>query len=97
MTASTLPPLLSSDGHLEVRPERWTPRMPANLRDKAPRKPAMRSSRRERRPSRIRSRVAASVRPKNAKCTPNPSSSHAEGPLSSSSSAKCSLPSAVSW
>src|SRR5437016_14317843 len=32
-----LPPLLSSDGHLEVRPERWTPRMPAALRDKAPR------------------------------------------------------------
>ncbi len=28
---STLPPLLSSDGHLEVRPERWTPRMPARL------------------------------------------------------------------
>ena len=37
MTASALPPLLSSDGHLEVRPERWTPRMPASLRDKAPR------------------------------------------------------------
>ena len=38
MTASALPPLLSSDGHLEVRPERWTPRMPAHLaRDKAPR------------------------------------------------------------
>ena len=35
MTA--LPPLISSDGHLEVRPERWTPRMPAKLRDKAPR------------------------------------------------------------
>src|SRR5215217_3081894 len=32
-----LPPLISSDGHLEVRPERWTPRMPAALRDKAPR------------------------------------------------------------
>ena len=37
MTAPALPPLLSSDGHLEVRPERWTPRMPAALRDKAPR------------------------------------------------------------
>ncbi len=37
MTASTLPPLISSDGHLEVRPERWTPRMPAHLREKAPR------------------------------------------------------------
>jgi len=37
MAGSTLPPLISSDGHLEVRPERWTPRMPANLRDKAPR------------------------------------------------------------
>src|SRR5215467_5164759 len=34
---STLPPLVSSDGHLEVRPERWTPRMPAALRDRAPR------------------------------------------------------------
>ena len=34
---STLPPLLSSDGHLEVRPERWSSRMPANLRERAPR------------------------------------------------------------
>ena len=34
---STLPPLVSSDGHLEVRPERWTRRMPARLRDRAPR------------------------------------------------------------
>ncbi len=32
-----LPPLVSSDGHLEVRPERWTPRMPARLREHAPR------------------------------------------------------------
>jgi predicted TIM-barrel fold metal-dependent hydrolase len=37
MTTSSLPPLLSSDGHLEVRPERWTPRMPARHRDRAPR------------------------------------------------------------
>src|ERR1700682_4462140 len=37
MTQSALPPLLSSDGHLEVRPERWTPRMPARLRELAPR------------------------------------------------------------
>jgi predicted TIM-barrel fold metal-dependent hydrolase len=37
MAASALPPLISSDGHLEVRPERWTPRMPAQLREKAPR------------------------------------------------------------
>src|SRR3989441_10198870 len=37
MTAPTLPPLLSSDGPLEVLPERWTPRMPAKYRDKAPR------------------------------------------------------------
>src|SRR5258708_14322773 len=37
MTQSTLPPLLSSDGHLEVRPERWTARMPARLRELAPR------------------------------------------------------------
>ena len=37
MGASALPPLVSSDGHLEVRPERWTGRMPAALRDKAPR------------------------------------------------------------
>jgi len=29
--------LLSSDGHLEVPPERWTPRMPETLRDKGPR------------------------------------------------------------
>ena len=31
-----LPPLLSSDGHLEVRPERWSPRMPAKHRELAP-------------------------------------------------------------
>ncbi|HEX2436900.1 MAG TPA: amidohydrolase family protein [Methylomirabilota bacterium] len=37
MTVSALPPLISSDGHLEVRPERWTPRMPAALRALAPR------------------------------------------------------------
>src|SRR5215831_556051 len=37
MTTPTLPPLISSDGHLEVRPERWTPRMPTRLREKAPR------------------------------------------------------------
>src|SRR5215475_923474 len=37
MSTSTLPLLVSSDGHLEVRPERWTPRMPARLRDRAPR------------------------------------------------------------
>jgi predicted TIM-barrel fold metal-dependent hydrolase len=37
MTASALPPLMSSDGHLEVLPERWSPRMPARYRDKAPR------------------------------------------------------------
>ena len=37
MPASSLPPLISSDGHLEVRPERWTPRMPAALRERAPR------------------------------------------------------------
>ena len=37
MAQSALPPLLSSDGHLEVRPERWTPRMPATLRSLAPR------------------------------------------------------------
>ena len=37
MTAAALPPLVSSDGHLEVVPERWTGRMPARLRDKAPR------------------------------------------------------------
>src|SRR5439155_1511663 len=32
MTVPALPPLLSSDGHLEVRPERWTPRMAAKDR-----------------------------------------------------------------
>jgi uncharacterized protein len=37
MIASLLPPLLSSDGHLEVKPERWTPRMPAKYRERAPR------------------------------------------------------------
>src|SRR5262249_5435533 len=37
MVATPLPPLLSSDGHLEVRPERWTPRMPARYRGRAPR------------------------------------------------------------
>jgi predicted TIM-barrel fold metal-dependent hydrolase len=37
MTTSVLPPLVSSDGHLEVRPERWTPRMPAQYRERAPR------------------------------------------------------------
>ena len=37
MIQSALPPLLSSDGHLEVRPERWTARMPARLRELAPR------------------------------------------------------------
>jgi predicted TIM-barrel fold metal-dependent hydrolase len=37
MTAPSLPPLVSSDGHLEVLPERWTGRMPARHRDKAPR------------------------------------------------------------
>src|SRR5438552_15446571 len=37
MTQSALPPLLSSDGHLEVRPGRWTARMPARLRKLAPR------------------------------------------------------------
>src|SRR5437879_2935157 len=36
MAASALPPLISSDGHLEVRPERWSPRMPAKYRDGAP-------------------------------------------------------------
>jgi uncharacterized protein len=37
MSVTTLPPLISSDGHLEVRPERWSPRMPAKFRDRAPR------------------------------------------------------------
>src|SRR5215510_187619 len=36
-TTAPLPTLLSSDGHLEVLPERWTPRLPAKYRDKAPR------------------------------------------------------------
>jgi hypothetical protein len=30
-------PMLSSDGHLEVLPERWTNRMPAKYRELAPR------------------------------------------------------------
>ncbi len=29
--------LISSDGHLEVRPERWTHRVPDKYRDRAPR------------------------------------------------------------
>ena len=29
--------LISSDGHLEVRPERWTHRVPAKYRDRVPR------------------------------------------------------------
>ena len=37
MTAPAVPPLISSDGHLEVRPERWSTRMPAKYRDQAPR------------------------------------------------------------
>jgi predicted TIM-barrel fold metal-dependent hydrolase len=37
MAPRTLPPLLSSDGHLEVLPERWTPRVPPPLRGLAPR------------------------------------------------------------
>ena len=37
MASIELPPLLSSDGHLEVLPERWTPHMPAKYRDQAPR------------------------------------------------------------
>src|SRR2546426_12066321 len=36
MAVSALPPLISSDGHLEVRPERWSSRMPARYRDRAP-------------------------------------------------------------
>jgi len=34
---TSLPPLISSDGHLEVLPERWSVRMPVRYRDKAPR------------------------------------------------------------
>ena len=37
MGTTSLPPLISSDGHLEVLPERWTGRMPVRYRDKAPR------------------------------------------------------------
>src|SRR5262245_7534517 len=37
MSTSTLPPLISSDGHLEVRPERWTVRMPTRYQERAPR------------------------------------------------------------
>jgi predicted TIM-barrel fold metal-dependent hydrolase len=37
MARATLPPLISSDGHLEVVPERWTARMPSRLRERAPR------------------------------------------------------------
>jgi len=37
MATRVVPPLISSDGHLEVVPERWTERVPARHRDKAPR------------------------------------------------------------
>ena len=37
MATTLLPPLISSDGHLEVLPERWSVRMPVRYRDKAPR------------------------------------------------------------
>jgi predicted TIM-barrel fold metal-dependent hydrolase len=37
MMTSAIPPLLSSDGHLEVRPERWSPFLPADYRSRAPR------------------------------------------------------------
>ena len=37
MAMTSLPPLISSDGHLEVLPERWSVRMPVRYRDKAPR------------------------------------------------------------
>ena len=37
MATISLPPLISSDGHLEVLPERWSVRMPVRYRDKAPR------------------------------------------------------------
>src|SRR5256885_2353503 len=61
----------------------------------ASRSPSRRSSIRRRRPSRMRSRVAWSVREKNAKCTPKPGSSNVSGPAWASSSWKRSLPSAV--
>lgn len=56
-----------------------------------------RSVSRVRRPSRIRSRVSASVWPKNANRKPKFSSSQAAGPEEASTWANCSLPSAVSW
>ena len=37
MATISLPPLISSDGHLEVLPVRWSVRMPVRYRDKAPR------------------------------------------------------------
>src|SRR4029453_15859786 len=37
MTAPAVPPLISSDGHLEVRPERWSTWMPAKYGGHAPR------------------------------------------------------------
>ena len=43
----------------------------------------------------MRSRVAWSVREKNAKCTPKPASSYVSGPAWASRSANRSLPSAV--
>src|SRR4029450_10749023 len=64
-------------------------------RARTSRRPSRRSSMRRRRPSRIRSRVARSVRAKKAKCTPKPASSYVSGPAWASRSAKRSLPSAV--
>ena len=37
MTATRLPPLMSSDGHLEVRPERWSGRVPKKFAELIPR------------------------------------------------------------
>ena len=37
MTATRLPPLMSSDGHLEVRPERWSGRVPKKFAEVIPR------------------------------------------------------------
>src|SRR5690606_26134440 len=81
------------------RPCRCSSRVYASSRSAArlssSRNPSLRSSTFRRRPSRIRSRVARSVRAKKAKCTPNPASSYVSGPAWAITSPNRSFPSAV--
>ncbi len=71
--------------------------MRTRVRDTESLMSSSRSVIRVRRPSRIRSRVSASVWAKKANRKPKFSSSHAAGPEEASTCWNCSLPSAVSW